>query len=92
MQKRSLGGMRLFCAASTQEAADSFKEGGIQGTDAIIAYLWQNVLKMRKENAPIKGAPSRGEMPHTQIEEPHHAPSSKPWSDALQEGMVNVAP
>jgi len=44
-----------------------YNKFNLKTNDDFANYMWDNVVKMQKNNQPIKGAPSRGIIPQTDI-------------------------
>lgn len=75
----------------------AFTKYGYKTPDEIANYLWSNVLKMRQNNMPIKGAPNREFMPQTSGGKTPNGQEVKidPLKDVVQplsQGKINVKP
>ena len=76
----------------TQDAVDAFKQGGIDGIEAIITHIWKNAQQMKQYNAPIENAPNRGLMPQTGGDVKKGVPVPLKWEENLESGVININP
>lgn len=81
------GGFKDWVLATmTDEASEIFGQCiGKETPEEIAAYLWGNVLTMRKEAAPTDNAHGRGDMPQTdQVSGEYMKPKAAPVSESVK--------